>query len=132
MKSTLKQVSTNNMSHEDWLAFRFNGLGGSDISAVLGLNPYMSSHKLFYQKLGEVEYDAENIHMFWGNQHEDKVAEMWQYFDTESTNKENYINNFNEGNIIRKCRRVNAYITNPDFPWAFASVDRLINKDASG
>ena len=128
MKSTLQQISTLNMSHQDWLNYRFNGIGGSEISAILGLNPYFSSHKLFYLKLGEIDYDPENIHMFWGKQHEDKIAEIWEYHDPNNPAMEITMQNYNEGKIIRKCRRVNAYIINPEYPHLFASLDRVINK----
>lgn len=116
------------MTDQQWLDYRLNGIGGSEISAIMGLNPYFSSHKLFYLKLGEIDYDPENIHMFWGTQHEDKIADIWQYHDPERPDFETTMKNYNEGVIVRKCRRVNAYVTNPEFPFLFASVDRLINK----
>lgn len=129
MKSNLKLVSTVDMSHDQWLAYRLNGIGGSEVSAILGLNPYYSSHKLFYQKLGEVDYPAENIHMFWGKEHEDKIAEIWKFHDPNKPDFETTMINRKAGKVVRNNRRVNAYITNPDFNYAFASVDRLINKD---
>lgn len=35
-----KLVSTLNLSHEEWLKYRKQGLGGSDAGAICGLNPY--------------------------------------------------------------------------------------------
>jgi len=111
-----------------WLNYRLNGEGGSEISAILGLNPYFSSHKLFYQKLQEVDYDPENVHMYFGKKHEEMIADEWQYHDPASPDFETRMNNYYSGSVVRKCRRVNAYIINPDYPHLFASVDRLINK----
>lgn len=38
------------MNHEEWLKWRNKGLGGSDISALLGLNPYMNNVELWEDK----------------------------------------------------------------------------------
>lgn len=39
-------------SHEDWLKKRNYGIGGSDASAIVGLNPYKSNIDLFEEKIG--------------------------------------------------------------------------------
>lgn len=130
MRSDLIRVSTLEMppGSKQWLNYRLNGIGGSEVSAILGLNPYFSSHKLFYQKLEEVDYDPENVHMYFGKKHEEMIADEWQYHDPQSPDFETRMKNFYSGSIIRKCRRVNAYIINPAYPHLFASVDRIINK----
>lgn len=40
-------------SHEDWLKHRNNYIGGSDSSAILGLNPYKSNIDLWLEKTGQ-------------------------------------------------------------------------------
>ena len=35
-----------------WLSGRMNGIGGSDASAVVGMNPYKSNIDLFEEKIG--------------------------------------------------------------------------------
>ena len=35
-----------------WLQGRMNGIGGSDASAIVGLNPYKSNIDLFEEKIG--------------------------------------------------------------------------------
>lgn len=40
-------------NHDDWLKNRLNGIGGSEISAVVGLNPYMSNVDLWEIKTGK-------------------------------------------------------------------------------
>ena len=37
---------------KDWLSGRMNGIGGSDASAVVGMNPYKSNINLFEEKTG--------------------------------------------------------------------------------
>lgn len=46
-------------SKEKWLKLRTKGIGGSDASSVLGLNPYKTNLQLYQEKLGLVE--PENI-----------------------------------------------------------------------
>lgn len=43
-----------NLKHgsSEWLYFRRTGIGGSDASAVLGLNPWKSNVELYKEKLG--------------------------------------------------------------------------------
>lgn len=40
-------------SHEDWLEHRTNYIGGSDSSAILGLNPYKTNVDLWLEKTGQ-------------------------------------------------------------------------------
>lgn len=43
------------MQRTEWLKQRLNGIGGSDASAILGLNPYMSNIDLWKLKTGRLE-----------------------------------------------------------------------------
>ena len=99
------------------------------MGTVLRLNPYETAARLYHEKVGTEEPQKEDSEfMFWGREHEDKIAEIWQYWDGTD---EGYLQNVKEGKVIRKCRKVNGYVTNPDYPWLFASVDRLIVKKDS-
>jgi len=62
--------------------------------------------------------------MFWGRTNEENIARVWQYYDGT---QDGYVENFANDKIVRKCRSVNGYVVNPQYPWLFASVDRLIN-----
>lgn len=111
---------------DEWLAFRRNGIGGSDVGTIMGLNKFMSALEMYEQKIGAIPMmREENEAMFWGNEHEATVADKWQYYDGT---KIGYIKNCRTESIIRKCRRLNAVVVNPDFPYLFANVDRIINK----
>lgn len=41
-------------NEQQWLKGRMNGIGGSDASAVVGMNPYKSNIDLFEEKIGRV------------------------------------------------------------------------------
>lgn len=111
---------------QEWLEFIFPCIGGSEIAAVKGLNPYQSIIELFYEKVGvKPTYDIDNVAMFWGRELEQQIAEKWQYWDGDPDTQ---IDNFTKENVIRRCRRLNAYVQNKSFPWIFVSLDRVINK----
>jgi hypothetical protein len=50
--AALRLVSTKDMSREDWLAIRKQGIGASDAAAAVGLNPYQSPLELWMIKTG--------------------------------------------------------------------------------
>ncbi|QDF15455.1 RecE-like exonuclease [Gordonia phage Mollymur] len=59
----------------EWHAARANALGGSEISAVLGLNPWESYFSLYYRKRdgGLISPVVENEMMHWGTLHEPTI-----------------------------------------------------------
>jgi len=110
---------------KEWYDFRLNGIGGSEISTVLGLNKYDTVTRTFYEKIGQIEQrQIDNSKMFFGRYMEDKIAELWQYYDGSETG---WIDNYKNNKIIRQCRNVNGYVVNPSYPWLFASLDRVMN-----
>jgi len=124
MKNSLK-IYNIPYGTDEWYHFRKNGIGGSEIGTVLGLNKYETIARLFHEKVGTVEMrKEENEKMLWGRVLEETVAKMWSYYDGT---KDGYIKNFKDDKIIRKCRKLNGYVVNPDYPWLFGSPDRLIN-----
>lgn len=111
---------------EEWKKFLFPCTGASEIASVMGLNQYKSIIELYYEKIGIKPIQEEpNQYMFWGKESEELLADKWQYWEGDI---ESLIRNHTAGNIVRKCRKINAYVQNKKFPWLFASLDRLINK----
>jgi len=97
-------------------------LGGSEIASVLGLNPYCSNIELFYRKIGVLGPIEKNEAMFFGQVFEDKIAELWEYFDGSF---DGLMTNFQTQNIIRECENIPT-LFNPNFPEFIASPDRII------
>lgn len=107
------EISTVNMPHEEWLLRRMGSIGGSDASAIIGLNPYMSAYTLWAMKRGKISPPAENEAMRLGHDLEEYVAKRF----TEKTGK--------------RVRRRNAIIYNSEYPFAHANIDRqVIGEDA--
>ena len=47
-------VKTKDLSREEWLRYRTQGIGGSDVSIIAGINPYKSVHQLWLEKTGQI------------------------------------------------------------------------------
>lgn len=60
---------------DEWHAARRNGIGASEISAVVGLNPWTSAFQLWHVKKGNLpEPDGSNPLFYWGHALEPLVA----------------------------------------------------------
>jgi putative phage-type endonuclease len=104
-----KLISTNSLSHEEWLKYRKQGIGGSDAGAICGLNPYVSPMSVFYDKTSEEIETYDNESMRQGRDLEEYVACRF----VEETGL--------------KVRRSNAIYQNEKYPFMQANVDRLIS-----
>jgi putative phage-type endonuclease len=59
---------------DEWHAARANGIGGSEIAAVMGLSPYESRFSLWHRKKGLVGPVEESPAMRWGTKHEPTIC----------------------------------------------------------
>lgn len=114
MYKNLIKISTVGMPHEEWLAHRQKSIGGSDASAILGMNTYCSPYTVWADKLGKLPPKEDNEAMRLGRDLEDYVAKRF----TEKTGK--------------RVRRENNIIINPDFTYAHANVDRMVVGEDAG
>lgn len=64
---------------QEWLAFRTTGIGGSDASAVLGLNPWKSNVELWEEKVGLREQlaIADNAAVEYGTKAEKPLRDLF-------------------------------------------------------
>lgn len=69
----------NGISDNEWHQLRKNGIGGSECSAILGLNPYMTNVDLWEQKTGKKEPKnmADNSCVIFGKEHELMLIEQF-------------------------------------------------------
>jgi putative phage-type endonuclease len=114
MFKNLEKISTKNMPHEEWLEHRRNSIGGSDASAIVGMNNYSSPYTVWADKLGKLPPKEDNEPMRLGRDLEDYVAKRF----TEETGK--------------KVRRENNILINPDIRFAHANVDRMVVGEDAG
>lgn len=114
MNKNLIKISTVGMSHKEWLKHRSNTIGGSDASAILGMNSYSSPYTVWAEKLGKLLPKEDNEAMRIGRDLEAYVAQRF----TEKTGK--------------KVRRENNILCNPKYPFAHANVDRMVIGEDAG
>lgn len=67
-------------NEQEWLAGRMNGIGGSDASAVVGMNPYKTNIALFEEKTGRrVSEDiSDKPCVIYGKRAEAPIRELFQ------------------------------------------------------
>lgn len=111
----MQKISTKEMTHDEWLEARRIGIGGSDVSAIMGLNAYKSPLSVYLEKIGESPLeDTTSEAAFWGTQLEDVIAR--HYAETNGV----------------KIRRNNHILIHPEYPWMIANIDREAFSDIRG
>lgn len=88
MKKAASYVSTLGWSRERWLKERHNlrGIGGSDIAAVLGLNPYQTPRELYEIKIAENPPEEVSSPIFdWGTDLEDFLQSRYKKLHPDHT-----------------------------------------------
>lgn len=101
---------------EEWLKNRMNGLGGSEISAVIGCNPYLDNVTLWEYKTGKRQPEdiSEKPYVKYGTQAEMHLRGLFRLDFPE------YEVEYIENNSFK----------NDKYPWALASLDGwLTDKD---
>lgn len=109
-----KLVSLKNISHNEWLKYRKNGITGTDAGAIVGLNPYRSAFSVYQDKITDDVDEYDNEAMRQGRDFEEYVARRF----TEETGL--------------KVRRANAIYYNEEYSFMLADFDRLIVGQKSG
>ena len=104
------------MTRDEWLLERKTGIGGSDASAIVGLNPYKNNIELWEEKTGkrQAEDISEKPYVKYGTDMEPILRESFIIKHPE------FIVTHDENTIIK----------HPKYPFIFASLDgKLINKE---
>ena len=70
-------VNVTTITREEWLEYRRSGIGGSDASTIVGLNPFSSPYYLFCDKMGALPEKEDTEAMRQGRDLEQYVAERW-------------------------------------------------------
>ena len=103
-------------NREEWLQNRFKGIGGSEASAIVGMNPYMDNIKLWNIKTGQIvpEDISDKPYVQYGTNAEEHLRALFALDFPQY--KVEYVDN-------------NSYF-NDKYPFALASLDgTLIEKE---
>lgn len=101
-------ANTDEISHDEWLALRRDGIGGSDAAAVAGMHPYKSAFQVYLEKVDMQPDTVDSEAAYWGRKLEPFVAERF----AESTGL--------------GVERFPFLIASADRPWQLANLDRLV------
>lgn len=106
-------------THEQWLQVRLQGIGASEASAIIGLNPYMSNVDLWEIKTGRKKSPdiSSKEHVIYGHAAEGPLRELFalDYPQYEVT----YGGEFD---VVR----------NEQYPFIFATLDGRLREKATG
>lgn len=94
----------------DWLQARSKGIGGSEITSVMGLDPYRTPYALWEQKTGRVPDFGGNKYTEMGNYLEPVVAQMFQ----DKSGYEVYV-------------PTQEHWQHPDYPHLLGTPDRFVS-----
>lgn len=113
----------NDLTFDQWVSNRNNGIGASEISAICFGNQYTSNLEIFYQKVTGITKFIENLRTYTGKKSETIVDQFYPYYD--GTDESIYINS-NAGNKLRRVENRNVTGCNSKYPHIFATPDRFV------
>ena len=105
-------------SREDWLENRTSTIGGSDASAIIGVNPWTTNQKLWQIKTGQAEADDDISDL--------RVVKFG--IDAEPLMREMFKLDYPEYKVFYEENNI---WFNSDYPFAHASLDGWL-EDAAG
>jgi putative phage-type endonuclease len=110
MATARKYSRLNYQNEAEWHAIRKQGIGGSDVAAICGVNPYKSPLQVYYEKVdpGKITPFTGNRFTEWGTILEPIVAEK---FAQET------------GLVVRELK---ATLADKKYPFMRANIDRKI------
>ncbi|MGL5329984.1 MAG: YqaJ viral recombinase family protein [Peptostreptococcaceae bacterium] len=134
---------TSKRSRCEWLNARKSGIGGSDASSVLGLNPHRSSISVYLEKIrgAHIANDTDLAHAsavsvaqsvyVHGENTNDKSSKEAKgeevSYRMELGNKlEDFVAREFSEKTGKKVRNVNGILKNEKYPFALANIDRAI------
>ena len=106
-------VSTKNLSREEWLKKRNDGIGGSEAPAVAGVSRWKTPLQVWLEKTGVVPpASAQSEAAYWGTRLEDIIAEEFAR------------------RTGMRVERLEEMLQHPEYPFMIANIDRIILDEA--
>lgn len=102
-------TNTKDMTREEWLQWRKEGIGGSDVSIICGINKYKSALELWMEKRGYKESEEAGESAYWGNTLEPIIRD-------EFTNRTNL-----------EVDTIKLMLKHPEYDFMLANVDGIVN-----
>lgn len=111
-KMKRNEIRTKNLSRQEWLQLRCNGIGGSEVSVIMNVNKYRSIQQLWEEKTGRLAVsDSSGEPAYWGNVMEPIIRKEFMK------------------RTGLKVRQKHAMIFHPDYDFMFADVDGIVTDE---
>lgn len=107
----MKPIIIRPKSHEEWLKAREEGIGASEVAAVLGVSPWETPFSLYLKKTHQVPPTEENDAMRRGHYLEDAVVQWWMH---------------ETGEQVIKASAADIIYVHPEFPYMRVTPDRIV------
>lgn len=102
-------VETDTLSRDEWLRYRRNGVGGSDLAAICGLSKWRRPIHVYLEKIGKAPPEEPNEAAEWGTRLEPLIAEK-------------FASNHSDFAILEQ----KVIYSHPQHHWALGNLDRMI------
>ena len=106
-----KPVIIRPKNHDEWLKAREDGIGASEVAAVVGLSPWETPFSLWLKKTHQVPPTEENDAMRRGHYLEDAVVQWWMH---------------ETGEQVIKASAADVIYVHPDHPYMRVTPDRIV------
>lgn len=107
----MKPIIIRPKSHEEWLKAREDGIGASEVAAILGLSPWETPFSLYLKKTHQVPPTEENDAMRRGHYLEDAVVQWWMH---------------ETGEQVIKASAADIIYVHPEHPYMRVTPDRIV------
>ena len=71
-------ISTLEMTHDEWLKRRFESIGASESGSILGINPWKTAVDVYYEKVDRVTDFSDNLNMWLGRELEPVIKKRFE------------------------------------------------------
>lgn len=125
----IELVDISGWDETQWLGYRSNGIGCSEIGTMLDMNEWNEPIILFNQKTGRIRSGVEdNEAMFMGRVLEDTVGALWSH---ATVDKQDWlsISECIKNGVKREYVKPQLYARNPKYKWLFGGCDGLFLHD---
>lgn len=99
---------TDDLTHQEWLNLRQNGIGGSDAAIAAGLSRWKTPYELWLEKTGQIEPKDPGEKALWGKLLEPVIRE-------EFSRRTGF-----------QVELVNEVLQHPNYPFMIANLDGLV------
>lgn len=112
-----------NVTEEEWLQMRTEGIGGSDAAKVLGISPWGTKYDLWHDKVGinPLNDDKNSMILDAGHRLENFVAQLYGYLQNANANGE-------ENEKVKVFEKKIMY-RHPQYQFMQGDIDRFVEKD---